>query len=264
MDEVLNTLWPRLHDLAGVVGRGNNAEFRNLFQRLVKQLEIRLFLEVGAHEASISKELLKLMPQTKIFAYEANPFVFEKYKTQQPEGINYVNSAIGVDNSPKTFHIPRQIPTKKGDINLSQLNTTSSLRARSGRDTINEQVVCECTTIDSVMALNDWLTPSAIWVDVEGAVSDVLFGAHFALQKNIAIIFVEVEEHLTWTGQWLASDVTEYLHTKNFIPIARDCETTWQYNKIFINKKYLDSSILKHLGDYVDYLVSCASVKNTP
>lgn len=166
-----------------------------------------------------------------------------------------------MDNTPKTFYIPRHITTKKGDIHLSQSNLTSSLRARSGQNTVNEQVVCECTTIDSVMELNQWESPSAIWVDVEGAVSDVIFGAHFALQKNIALIFVEVEERAAWTGQWLASDVTEYLLTKNFIQIARDCETVWQFNKIFINKKYLNPSVLTHISSYVDYLVGSASIK---
>jgi len=253
-------MWQRLHEAAGVTGRNKNDRFRELFRQLIRQIDVKLFLEIGAHEAAFSRELADFMPETRIIAYEANPFVYEKYKSQLPETIGYVNSAVGVDNSPKRFYIPRSIPTGRGDIKLSEINTTSSLRARAGQNVVQDEVVCQCTTIDSIMEENNWLEPCALWVDVEGAVGDVLFGSHRALRRNITMIFVEVETNSTWAGQWLASDVIEYLTTKNFIPAVRDCETKWQYNQIYIHDSYLDQDVLKLIENYFELLIKKATL----
>jgi FkbM family methyltransferase len=257
-----NIIWKKLHEMSGLFGRNKNDEFRDLFRDLLMSIDVEFFMEIGAHEAAFSSDLVNLMPGKDFMAYEANPFVFEKYKNSLSSSIKYVNSAVGGDRSKKTLYIPRSVPTKNGPLKLMPSNSTSSLHSRSAVNVEYDEVIVDCTTIDSIIEDNGYTTSGALWIDVEGAVGDVLFGAHRALQNNIAMIFVEVEEKSAWSSQWLASDVTEYLATKKFVPAVRDLETDWQYNQIYIHENYLSRDVLKLIESYVELLVNRIAAAN--
>ena len=255
MFKVQDMLWRRLHEKANVFGRGKNEIFTDLFHSLVVKIDAKIILEVGAHEASFSSRLAASMPNAKVLAYEANPFVYEKYKNKLPKNIEYFNLAVGVDSNPKKLFIPRLIPAGNEGVQLSNVNKIGSLRSRIKEGVLQDEVMCECTTIDSIMDKNNLMGPCALWIDVEGAVGDVLFGANRSLKKNIALIYVEEELRPTWAGQWLATDIEDYLFSKNFVPVIRDCETSWQYNKIYVDNKYLDNDVLGLIESYFDLLI---------
>jgi FkbM family methyltransferase len=255
MFKLQDMMWKRLHEKANSVGRNKNEAFKDLFQSLIAKIDAKLILEVGAHEAEFSSQVAKNMPNSKVLAYEANPFVYKKFKNKLPANVEYLNLAVGVDNNPKKFFIPRFIPTQNEGIEIGVTNTTSSLRSRSNESVLQDEVVCECTTIDLIMLDNNWMSPCAIWIDVEGAVGDVLFGANKSLKRNVALIYVEQELRSIWDGQWLASEIEEYLFSKNFIPVVRDCETIWQFNQIYINNNYLNNDIIGLIQGYLDHLI---------
>ena len=64
---------------------------RNLFINLNRGLGVNSFIEIGAHEASISIELKKLEIDN-VYAFEANPFVYKKYASNLKE----LNISYGV------------------------------------------------------------------------------------------------------------------------------------------------------------------------
>lgn len=78
-----------------------------------------------------------------------------------------------------------------------------------------------------------------IWIDVEGSTGQVLSGARRILEAA-SILMVEVEDQPLWTGQWLRPQVVTFLLEAGFLPIARDFQSRYQYNVIFIKESFLD------------------------
>ena len=84
-----------------------------------------------------------------------------------------------------------------------------------------------------------------MWVDVEGATREVLTGADGFL-ANVDLVLVEVEEIPIWSaGQWLRTDVSEYLATHGLEPIARDQQSRYQFNVLFVSRQRLDDPALQ-------------------
>lgn len=254
LNGVQDLLWEKLHAIAGASGRDRNAEFRELFLELCCIIGPRASFEVGAREALYSRELTKRLPKTKCYAFEANPYVFERFRTLMPAGLNYVNEAIGCDGSPKQFYIPRTIPRRNGNLKLTKINPTSSLKLRRGAGIEYETVTCNCNTLDVWHERLGWPT-SAVWIDAEGATEEVIRGASRALRSSIACVFVEMEKSAGWKDQWLAGDVIAAMESFGFRPLARDCETVWQYNQIFICGRAMSASVVKSVGKYIDRLL---------
>jgi len=251
MNKVTDYLWRRIHEVTGATGRNKNQAFRDLYQKLCVGLRPDWILEIGAHEALFSKQMSQLLPEAQIVAFEANPFVYERFKGQVPKTVTYLNQAVGADTSPKTLFIPRTIPKRDGEISLLRANPISSLKNRVAEGVSYEQVACECTTVDHVLERANRAATVALWIDVEGAAGDVLLGATQSLTNAIVALFVEVETQSAWSGQWLAEDVQSHLEAKGFVSLARDFETTWQYNEMFIRRELVSDEVLNMLGDYL-------------
>lgn len=251
MIQIENLLWEKLHNLSGSTGRNKNQLFADLFHKICLTLKPDLFYEIGAHGAEFSIGLSKAMPQVKYFAFEANTHVYENYKNKILPPINYINKAIGSEQGVKNFYIPRSISTKQGTHTLISANSTSSLKKKQSLNVVYDAESCQSTTLDIEIAACVGSKKSILWVDVEGAVGECLYGAHQSLKNDIVAILVEVETVQNWLGQWVVDDVDLYLEMFGFISIARDCETVWQYNKIYIKKEFLSKEIEDLVGEYI-------------
>lgn len=66
-----------------------------LFAILVGLDRPQCVFEIGAHEAGFSTLMAKALPETGVFAFEANPEVFEEYSQRiTAAGVRYQNLAI--------------------------------------------------------------------------------------------------------------------------------------------------------------------------
>ncbi len=261
LNKLYDHFWEQLHVITGATGRNKNQAFRDLYKEICVELKPQLFVEIGAHEAGFSKSLASLLTQTKLMAFEANPYVYERFARSMPPTVQYLNKAVGTDESPKTFDIPRVITTRDGEIKLSEHNPVSSLHKRIGAGVTSTEVSCECTTLDRIVAgsgISRNVEGVAIWIDVEGAVGDVLFGAHQSLKEDVSAILVELESRASWAGQWLAKEVNDYLALFGFVPIARDCETTWQYNQIYLKQRLVTDRMIGLVDGYIRRIVEAA------
>jgi FkbM family methyltransferase len=247
--------WAQLHNLTGATGRNNNALFHRLFHDLCVLIEPGLVVEIGAFEAGFSKELAKVLKDAKLLAYEANPHVYQRFAPTMPPGVSYINKAVGAVEGSKPFHIITTVPSPEGDVVVGSFNRISSLRARSGNATQSETILCECTTVDQIIADHGNPQNAALWIDAEGAVGDILFGAHQALAGNVVTILVELETVAEWSGQWLADEIRNYLALFGFVPVVRDCETSWQFNEIFVRESALTDSMLELVDGYMRQLI---------
>lgn len=59
------------------------------FISLCRSFRIRTSIEVGAHEASFSNEISFIPGIVSVIAFEASPFVWDKYRARIPEVVAY-------------------------------------------------------------------------------------------------------------------------------------------------------------------------------
>jgi FkbM family methyltransferase len=232
-------VWEEILNFTGQIGR-NKTEFLEVFYiELCSVLDAGLCLEIGAHEARGMHKLRNRLPEARLIAFEANPYVFEHYAARVDKSISYLNKIISHDDKPKTLLIPRVMPTPGGQRELPRGNLTSSIRPRNVDKVEYEEVTVASTSIDEIIAENKDRTPAVAWIDVEGAAGEVLFGAKDTLKQDIAVLYIELEKNQTWKGQWTDEDIHRYLSAYRFIPLARDKQTPWQYNQIYIKQNLL-------------------------
>lgn len=253
---LFDLMWEKLHLSAGATGRNCNSHFVELFLSVCCELAITACFEVGAFEASFSKEIKRRRPELAVYAFEANAEVFRRFRQTIPEGITYLNEAIGSEEGMCMFHIPVAVGGTDGEIVRPRRGNirTSSLHPQNSDDVEYESVSSKCSTLDAWQAKLGG-PPSAVWIDVEGAAKEVLSGGRNALGNSIQCVAIELEKRSFWVDQWLAADVTGFMAELDFVPLARDMETGWQYNQIFIRRSVISKSVLNHVGKYIDVLL---------
>jgi hypothetical protein len=68
----------------------------------------------------------------------------------------------------------------------------------------------------------------------------VLTGGVATLERA-AVVMVEVEDRAFWGAeQWLRPDVVSHLYDRGLVPVARDFQSRYQYNIVFVRADLLD------------------------
>ncbi|MGI8879661.1 MAG: FkbM family methyltransferase [Jatrophihabitans sp.] len=207
------------------------AELTHLFFRLVRVTEPDLFIEAGAKEASTSLRIRRYLPTARVVAFEANPFTYEKFGALHDfaaANVDYRHLALSDRPGSVTFHV------NHNDAGMPQADGQGSLlRSHEASNGLTE-VTVEATTLDSFFA-DHTFQRGALWIDVEGAAKEVLSGAVGTVGKaDVAII--EVEDRAYWGQEWLFPEVSSYFFDRGMIPIARDFQSRYQYNVIYVSE----------------------------
>ncbi len=199
-------------------------------------LEVDLFIEAGAKEADASRRARKRIDPQRIVAFEANPYTFSHYDSKfdnAAAGVEYVHCALSDEPGEVTFHVNR---TEDGE---PIVDGRGSLLKHQDKPAGFIEVTVEATTLDTWFADHEY-TSSAMWVDVEGAVEGVFTGGKQTLERA-AVVMVEVEDRALWHGeQWLRPDVVSHLYDRGLVPVARDFQSRYQYNIVFVRATALD------------------------
>ena len=187
------------------------------FVDLQKQLRPTTVIEVGAHDADFSRLMTEQLAPENIWAFEANPQVWEQYR--HGVSFHYLNKVVSNVNGTVDFLVQQDAPTAGNN----------SIKRRV-EDKEYLHIPVESVTLDSMFAEHQNV---CLWIDCEGANKEVLTGAKQVL-ANTTSILIEVEEQKYWHDQWLASDVVEYLDSLGFRLQDRDEQYQGQYNCIFV------------------------------
>lgn len=209
-----------------------------LFFDVVAKDQPDLFIEAGAKEASASRRARTVCPAATVVAFEANPYTHRRFAAQlDAVGVRYVHQALSDTVGEATFNV---LLTEAGD---PAADGQGSLLARSSPGRAEMPVTVATIPLDTYLA-GHGLAPSAtaMWVDVEGATALVLRGAIATLGTAIAVM-VEVEERPVWgADQWLAQDVVRWLAGRGLVPVARDYQSRYQHNIIFVRASHVGSN----------------------
>jgi len=99
-----------------------NKQLVSLFYKKAKEIKPDIFCEIGAYEASASKEL-STIENISIFAYEANKYIYEMYRDDKDlKNVNYKNFAISNTTEKVNFYIMKDY-VKSGANSLLKRNT---------------------------------------------------------------------------------------------------------------------------------------------
>jgi FkbM family methyltransferase len=204
-------------------------KLERLFFKTIEGCNIESFLEIGALEATASKRARMAKPDIPVLAFEANPYHYKMYSVAlKKKGVEYKNIAIS-NKSGVTVPIKLRLDDKGQHVKNSGNTSLMYSNEHLGK---YEIVNVPSLTLDEVFK-NNSLHNAALWIDVEGALKIVLGKSKVAL-KNTQIVFIEVEEREYWTGQMLRPDLDNLMRKHSFIPVARDFQSLYQYNIIYV------------------------------
>jgi FkbM family methyltransferase len=208
---------------------------RGTLKECILEMPIATFFEIGACEASFSRNLLRSSPGIAVHCFEANPHNYARYRNEVTAlGIGYHGLAISHHCGTTTLNVPRRIRTRT----LDATNRQGSLLKRRVDDVSYEQITVQATDLDSWVLQNRAVGPYCLWLDVEGAQTQVLRGARSVLNSTL-ILFTEAETIPVWKDQRLADDLELEMEELGFVCALQDVERPRQVNLLMVRKDIL-------------------------
>jgi FkbM family methyltransferase len=195
------------------------------FLAILEKLPVRASVEVGAFDAVYSRCIAARYPNMPILAFEASPFVYERFRQHMPPEISYRNIAVSESGGQARL----QIQLEYEDQSLVRNNSIMLRSEDKPYGYVN-------VPSDSLDQLCSGLDAIALWIDAEGANSEVLRGAANALSRTLAI-FIETEHTSFWEQQWAHRDVKRYLDSQGFSLTHINMQFAFQGNCIFVRRE---------------------------
>ena len=209
-----------------------------LFFNLALKTSASQLIECGANDASVSRRFIREAPNRTAIAIEANPFVYDHFKSQNlVEGLSYLQIGLSNKKTALEFNIP-----KVTDLTTSIFGSFQKLpQYYSDYSTVR----INTDRLDNVLKHSTMTdTASVMWIDVEGEAFNVLLGASKILSgDSLKMIYVEVQESEHYHEEKKAVEITLLLEGYGFIPVARDFPLADLYNLLFVKESALKDAI---------------------
>jgi len=225
---------------------GFQKELQDFYISLQHQIKPTHSIEIGPREGTYSKRMKSICDKSNIWAFEANPHVYNKF-IDEHQDINYLNLAVFDCQTELEFKLQKGFDYTVG--NNSFLNRKSEIQFKlNGQNYIERSSGFDLVKVNSIV-IDEYFKNKlfsedkiSMWIDVEGASGQVLSGCIETL-KQTQSVFIEVEHEIFWEGQWLFDDVMKFFTQNDFLLLARDFEwyekVVRQENLIFVNRNYL-------------------------
>jgi len=185
-----------------------------VIRRLLRGREVKVAIDAGASDGRISRRLLKLFPQSQVYAFEPNPF----YRS-------VLNEFEGND---KRFH-PRYyaLSDREGEIDLQVAESagSTSLFMPGPRLKMYQPEGARIKRVEKVRAvsLDDWADEEHIpgvelmKFDIQGAELMALRGAERLLSESTLAIYTEILFNPLYEGGAIFSDIDQLLRKYGFV-----------------------------------------------
>lgn len=222
---------------------------RDLFDGLCTLFRPSVICDVGAFNGDESYRLAHLIPEAKVYAFEASPRNFQQFyvaETRFSDVANFTIEHAAVSDVTGAIQFNVLDAT---DASSDWRRAANSILSRT--DNINAKTVSvPSVTLDTYFAAsNIELNTFALWIDVEGALEKVLLGANNVLQRTL-LIRTEVEWKELWAGQKMAPEMKTLIESKGFTVFGDTfVENAYdQSDVVFVNKNLL--SLLASRGKH--------------
>lgn len=236
-----------------VVSRGiinDNHRSLAIFQIISKfgaTNKIKSIWDVGSCDGKDAKVLSSVFPEASVYSFEPNPdtfFLVKEIADKSGGSISAYNLALSDTNSVGVFHKIDTVNTKttweNGNPGASSIFKANGLY--DIEDYVQLPVAVKFSSGENLIKNEECGLPNLIWMDVQGAEGLVLRGFGDFLTE-IDFIYVELSLKEIYSGQALAADVIKLLG-KNFYWYQNLNLGFWQFDALFVNKKYRSFNLL--------------------
>lgn len=205
---------------------------------------IKNICDIGCCDLSQSFEMLQVLPNAKIFAFEPCPRNYQQSlhnlkNSEYQSSINLYEMALG-DKIDKIKFYPMDDTNPGASSKYKLMDKTILDSVWSGRWSHyqNKEVEVHQDTLDNWRSINNIENIDLIWIDVQGAELDVFKGAVETL-KNVKVILTEAGLQPYYEGQSLKPEIDQFLKEQGFYELESAFEYNGSYceaNLIYIKK----------------------------
>lgn len=178
---------------------------------LLRGMDVRTVVDVGANKGQFALLALELFPQALVHSFEPLAAPFARLEAWSGRETRLIRRRLALTDAtgPRTMHVSAQADS-------------SSLRAITNRQTAQFPGTHEtgledvaAARLDEVMTAADLVAPAFLKIDVQGGELDVLRGAT-GLLARFTWIYVECSFIEFYEGQALTDDVVAFLAAAGF------------------------------------------------
>ena len=212
-------------------------------------LYVKTIFDIGSRDGYQSVEFRNWFPNSKIVAFEANPYLIDYCKSvTNGHDIQIVQNAASDINGKVDFYACTNV------VGCSSLLEVNKMHPRSS-EWNQEKITVDAIRIDDWCKNNNIDSIDLLWIDVQGAEKMVLNGIGDFL-SNVKAICTEVEIAHMYNGSILKHELDQFLLDNGFLEVqtfhmgwqsdGREIKnldeialTQGECDVIYVNKKYL-------------------------
>ena len=203
--------------------------------------------DIGSCDGEDSRALLSAFPTATLSAFEPNPDTFDLVKGVAEDSggrIRAYNFALSNFDGFGCFYKIDTIKTNTTWVNGNP--GASSFFMANGEyqieDYVQVPIDVQIVTGQKLIKEDGFRIPKLIWMDVQGAEGLVFTGLGEYLKK-VDFVYVELTIKEIYSGQILAQDVLQMLKS-DFYWYKNLNLGFWQFDGIFVNKKYRSINLI--------------------
>lgn len=194
---------------------GNLVSFDDPFatmRRLLRGVEVRAIVDVGASDGRVSRVLLKHFPAAAVYAFEPQPRYAEALAGFAGREPRFRPQTLALVDAPRTVEL--HVTQSPGQSSL--LSPNAALHAYDAAGSTVTQVV----RVPGVR-LDDWarehaVQPQAMKLDIQQAELVALRGADRLLRESLRAVYTEVFFNPMYDGGCLFGDIDRCLRDRGF------------------------------------------------
>ena len=181
---------------------GVNITLKSLFdKKQIDNKKIRTIFDIGCHKGEWTKDIKLLIPEAKIYQFDAVDYQKEKMKN-----VFFKQVCLGDKNEKKDFYKR----TESGD---------SLFKEKGKLYSEKDKVTIQVNTLDFIIKKEKINTPDYLKIDAQGAELIILNGAAKSIQNTefiqLEVSYVEYNE-----GGCMFEEVLPFMRSNDFTPIA--------------------------------------------
>ncbi|MGY3622339.1 FkbM family methyltransferase [Bradyrhizobium sp. USDA 10063] len=172
-----------------------------------------VILDIGCNDGTDTRHFLRLCPKAQLYCFEPDPRAVARFKKNMDLDLDRVNLfeiAISDRNGRIDFH------PSNGDGEAKEWDLSGSIRRPKNHLTEYDWVRFDRPISVETRRLDDWCSEANlnkvdfIWMDVQGAESDVIAGGRQTL-SNTRFIYTEYSDEELYEGQLSLKAILELL-----------------------------------------------------
>jgi 2-O-methyltransferase len=226
-----------------------------LLRLLLKRKASITILDVGSCEGEDSLRYLTEFPQSRVFAFEPFPENVRKIRdliTDEYSGrFKLIEAAISDEDGEAYLHLSSgQPPGMSHDNRWDYGNKSSSLLEPAALMQsfhpwlhFNNKIAIQTLRLDSVFQQESLRYVDFIHMDIQGAELKALQGAT-TLLRTTGIIWIEVADHMIYTGQPTSSAIKALLESLGF-SLLLSCVENGFGDHLYVNSDYFSISCVE-------------------